>query len=111
MSSVIETPTIVSKSVTESDQAGASVKFDWLMIATIGWMIGGLNVDIWAHIHRPELESLFSPWHGILYSGFAVHAGILYVTMLRNQFKGQYWLRAVPKGYELVIVGAMLLVA
>lgn len=110
MSSVTETPTLVSKSVTESDQVGISAKFDWLMIATMGWLIGGLNIDIWAHINRPESESFFSPWHGIMYSGFAAHAAILYVTMLRNQFRGYYWLRAVPRGYELSLLGAIIFI-
>ncbi|MEY2424447.1 MAG: hypothetical protein QOI61_19 [Actinomycetota bacterium] len=40
-------------------------------IAVFGtWMICGLFLDGWAHeVDRPE--TFFSPWHGILYSGFA----------------------------------------
>lgn len=40
-------------------------------IAVFGtWMISGLFLDGWAHdTDRPE--TFFSPWHGILYSGFA----------------------------------------
>ncbi len=40
-------------------------------IAVFGtWMICGLFLDGWAHdTDRPE--TFFSPWHGILYSGFA----------------------------------------
>ncbi len=40
-------------------------------IAVFGtWMICGLFLDGWAHeADRPE--TFFSPWHGILYSGFA----------------------------------------
>lgn len=39
-------------------------------IAVFGtWMISGLFLDGWAHdTDRPE--TFFSPWHGILYSGF-----------------------------------------
>ena len=34
------------------------------------WTIIGLFLDGWAHSHQKP-ESFFSPWHGVLYSGFA----------------------------------------
>ena len=38
------------------------------------WMITGLFLDGWAHqVDKPE--TFFSPWHGILYSGFAAAVG------------------------------------
>lgn len=40
-----------------------------LAVAFGAWMIVGLFIDGWAHDNnRPE--SFFTPWHGILYSGF-----------------------------------------
>ncbi len=40
-------------------------------VAVFGaWMIGGLFLDGWAH-QAEKPETFFSPWHGILYSGFA----------------------------------------
>jgi hypothetical protein len=33
------------------------------------WTILGLFLDGWAHSHGKP-ESFFSPWHGVLYSGF-----------------------------------------
>jgi ABC-type tungstate transport system substrate-binding protein len=37
------------------------------------WMIVGLFLDGWSHIHhRPE--TFFTPWHGVLYSGFLAGA-------------------------------------
>lgn len=45
---------------------------DEVAIAFFGtWMVTGLYLDGWSHIHhRPE--TFFTPWHGILYSGFGV---------------------------------------
>jgi hypothetical protein len=45
------------------------------MAALAGWLVGGLFVDGWAHNTRPRLESFFTPWHGLFYSGFAAAAG------------------------------------
>ena len=37
------------------------------------WTIIGLFLDGWAHTHEKP-ESFFSPWHGVLYSGFTAAA-------------------------------------
>jgi hypothetical protein len=37
------------------------------------WTIVGLFLDGWAHSHQKP-ESFFSPWHAVLYSGFAAAA-------------------------------------
>ena len=34
------------------------------------WLITGLYVDGWAHLNRPSEETFFTPWHGILYTGW-----------------------------------------
>src|SRR3546814_5696776 len=34
------------------------------------WMVVGLFLDGWAHDNNKP-ESFFTPWHGVLYSGFA----------------------------------------
>lgn len=47
----------------------AAGRFAWLVTATHGWILTGLFLDGWFHIHRPAGESFFTPWHGILYSG------------------------------------------
>jgi hypothetical protein len=49
---------------------------DEAAIAFFGtWMVTGLYLDGWSHIHhRPE--TFFTPWHGVLYSGFA--AAVVY---------------------------------
>ncbi|MFT7649763.1 MAG: hypothetical protein ACI8Y4_004527 [Candidatus Poriferisodalaceae bacterium] len=47
-------------------------------IASI-WAVSGLFLDGWAHRHRPELESFFTPWHAVLYSGF--FAAVIAIVM------------------------------
>ena len=46
-------------------------KYRNLMIFAMLWMFIGAWVDASAHRYViSELESFFTPWHGILYSGF-----------------------------------------
>jgi hypothetical protein len=85
-----------------------SVGFDWLIVALGLWFVGGLYLDGWAHIHVPELESFFTPWHAVLYSGYAALALTLGVTAARNHRRGAPWVRAMPPGYGLSLVGAGL---
>ncbi|HEX7167150.1 MAG TPA: hypothetical protein VF230_09235 [Acidimicrobiales bacterium] len=42
----------------------------WALAGFGTWMIVGLFLDGWAH-RESKPESFFSPWHGVLYSGFA----------------------------------------
>lgn len=46
------------------------------------WMITGLFIDGWAH-QAEKPETFFSPWHGILYSGFVAAVIWFAVTGLR----------------------------
>jgi hypothetical protein len=48
---------------------GDSRREEWAVAVFGTWMITGLFLDGWAHgAQKPE--TFFSPWHGILYSGF-----------------------------------------
>jgi hypothetical protein len=46
---------------------------DWTVALGGLWLIGGLHLDGWAH-HHIRLDTFFSPWHAVLYSGFGVTA-------------------------------------
>jgi hypothetical protein len=73
------------------------------------WMIAGLFVDGYAHANmRSTIESFFTPWHGILYSGFASAA--LWTTWLgyKQARLGRRGLEAIPVGYELGMVGVII---
>ncbi len=97
---------------TESDLARArslgGLGFDWLMAALGAWLIGGLYLDGWAHTHNPDLETFFTPWHGVLYSGFLIQASVLAGLFVRNLRRGHSFTTAMPDGYGLSLLGAAI---
>jgi hypothetical protein len=82
--------------------------FDWLMVTLGAWLLGGLYLDGWAHIHIPALETFFTLWHAVLYSGYLAGALALVVTFYRNWRRGAPRSRALPPGYRLSLVGAFV---
>jgi hypothetical protein len=88
--------------------ARGSTGFDWLMTALGAWLHGGLYLDGWAHIHVPALETFFTPWHAVLYSGYLAGATALVVAFYRNRRRGATRGRALPPGYRLSLVGAFV---
>lgn len=84
----------------------SSSRFDWTVVLLSGWMIGGIHLDAWAHHRIAEtLESFFTPWHGVLYSGFVALAAYLVGVAALNMRKGQTWRQAIPAGYEYAFLG------
>ncbi|GAA5512356.1 hypothetical protein Dcar01_01070 [Deinococcus carri] len=78
--------------------------FDWAVVGFGSLMLFGVHLDAWAH-HRFALESFFTPWHGLLYAGFALLALLLAGTALRG---GGLRPGAMPAGYGPALVGAGL---
>ena len=61
-------------------------KYRNLMIFAMLWMFIGAWVDASAHRYViGELESFFTPWHGILYSGFGFV--VLSAVYVKNKMK------------------------
>ncbi|WP_102126968.1 hypothetical protein [Deinococcus planocerae] len=70
------------------------------------WLMTGIFVDGWAHNHLGEaLETFFTPWHGVFYSGFLATA--LWIGWLgrRGLAQGRRGLAAFPVGYGLGALG------
>lgn len=85
----------------------SSAKFDWLMTVLGAWFVSGVFVDGWAHNHLDSaLETFFTPWHAIMYSGFAACGLALAVAAALNRRKGFPWSRSLPPGYLPSLVGA-----
>ena len=59
-----------------SDPAPADGRFAWAVSAAHLWILVGLFLDGWFHIHRGDGESFFTPWHAILYSGVGVTVAV-----------------------------------
>ena len=88
--------------------ARGGARFDWLMAACGAWLIGGLYLDGWAHIHVPALETFFTPWHAVLYSGYLAGAAALVVAFYRHRRRGARRSTALPAGYRLSLVGVFI---
>src|SRR5215831_12415292 len=97
----------LSARITPREQARAigGVGFDWAVVTLSTWFLGGLYLDGWAHVHTPNLETFFTPWHGVLYSGFASVALLLGGTVLINRARGADWAQTLPVGYQWSLVG------
>jgi len=103
----------VSAVVAEVDRptvaAIGGVRYDWLVAALCLVFQGGLYLDAWAHVHRPELESFFTPWHAVFYSGFfAVATATVAPLLLRRRAPGTAWSAALPAGYDLSLIGVLV---
>jgi hypothetical protein len=56
----------------------------WVMLVASAWLVTGLQLDAYAHATTPELETFWTPWHAVLYSGIAV-SGLTLVWLLRSR--------------------------
>lgn len=74
--------------------------FAWRATLANTWILVGLFIDGYFHIHDPELESFFTPWHAVLYSG--VLAAVV-VIALEVRAVGR-----VPDGYLPSIAGGVV---
>ncbi|MBZ0280770.1 MAG: hypothetical protein K8L97_08505 [Anaerolineae bacterium] len=84
-------------------------RFDLIVSVLSLWILAGLYLDGSAHHHIPDLiETFFTPWHAVLYSGFAVSAGLLLITQWRNVSRGYRWSHSLPKGYMTSLFGSII---
>jgi hypothetical protein len=73
---------------------------DLLTLVLTLWLVGGLFLDGWAHNTRPQLETFFTPWHAVFYSGFAATAAwVCWSVWVR---------RGIPAGYGLALAGLVI---
>src|SRR2546430_13140200 len=76
-----------------------------LVTALLGiWFTVGLMVDAWAHNNVPRLETFFTPWHAVFYSGFAATAGWIIWTVRGSLAAGWSGLKTMPIGYAPAVL-------
>jgi len=80
---------------------------DWGVALGGLWLISGLYLDGWAH-HRIQLESFFTPWHAVLYSGFAFAAAVVGLGFVQGLRRVRSWQLALPRAYRASLFGAVL---
>lgn len=79
--------------------------FSWCFLGACYWLLFGITLDSWAHNHIPRLETFFTPWHGVLYSGLLATALALPGMILFQRMKGVSWKAAIPAGYGIAVLG------
>jgi len=72
------------------------------------WFTLGLFLDAWAHSNLTELETFFTPWHAVFYSGFAATGAWICWLVYRNHQLGRRGLDAVPLGYGPAVLALPL---
>lgn len=70
-----------------------------------GWLVFGLFLDGWAHLNIGGPDTFFTPWHAVLYSGFAAVAAWSAVVVWRSRRPGVPLTSTIPHGYGLTVVG------
>lgn len=82
----------------------ASTGREDLAVAALGtWLVLGVFLDGWAHLNRASLETFFTPWHAVLYSGAAASFATVLLAARRHG--------GVPPGYAGAALGAPLFLA
>jgi hypothetical protein len=74
----------------------ASYRTNLVTVLLSAWFTVGLFLDAWAHNNVPRLETFFTPWHAVFYSGFMATAAWV-VWTARDR-------RAIPRGYGPAVV-------
>ena len=97
--SVTTTPTAASPTL----RPRLDVRDHRLAVVFGVWMVVGLFLDGWAH-DNGQPESFFTPWHGVLYSGFAGAAAAAVWPVLRHRTERRVLTQAVPVGHGLTLV-------
>lgn len=82
---------------------------DAVTVALGAWLLVGLFLDGYMHTTRVgQLESFFTPWHGVLYTGFVASAVWISLPMLRTRGPLPVRLAALPDGYAAGALGAVI---
>jgi hypothetical protein len=84
----------------------------WTLLGASAWLVTGLQLDAYAHATDPDLETFWTPWHAVLYSGIAA-CGLALLWLLRPRLPQELTYRSVlretPRALRLPVVGMALL--
>jgi hypothetical protein len=81
-------------------------RFDLLFGLGALWYVTGAYLDSWAHNNIPQLETFWTPWHGVFYAGVLAILCLMFGTMFVNRQRGAAsWQKSVPAGYMPTLIG------
>lgn len=109
MDSTVQSATVQAPPAPSTGRPPSSIGFDWLMLVVSFWPLAGALSDAYAHSNFPRLETFFTPWHALLYSGLVAVATCNVFVLRRNHAQGYPWRRAIAPGYELTNIGVIVL--
>jgi hypothetical protein len=89
--------------------APRSIALDYAVGICGVWISGGFFLDAWAHGHVP-VESFFTPYHAVFYSGMLALFLVIAAFALLNRRRGYSWANAVPRPYRLALLGIPIFV-
>jgi hypothetical protein len=83
----------------------------WVLLVASAWLVIGLQLDAYAHATTPQLETFWTPWHAVLYSGIAA-SGFTLLWIMRSRLPRiptYRTLLALPNALRLPLAGMALL--
>lgn len=96
---------------TARERASARPRSRWIedlvTAAFCAWVITGMVLDAWAHQNVSRLETFLTPWHAVLYTGFAAVAAWMVSRAVAARRSRPLPVR-VPVGYGLGLVGVAI---
>lgn len=93
----------------EGTQVLGGKRFDWAVTLLSALFMIGMYFDTWAHNNIvDELEDFFTPWHAMVALGSFLVLAFLGLAFIRNVIRGYSLRTALPAGYGLSLVGALL---
>lgn len=83
-----------------------------LITALLGsWMTIGGFVDGFAHRNLDTPETFFTPWHGVLYTGYLASSIWVVWLLARNRDRAPSPVGAIPVGYGVTVAGLAVFAA
>jgi hypothetical protein len=100
------TPVGATDPAVDGVRPAATDRANLVLTLLAAWFTAGLLLDAWAHNNVPELESFFTPWHAVFYSGFSATAG--WILWTARAALGQRRWDLVPRGYGSSLVALVV---
>ena len=88
-----------------------SLREDLITALFASWLTLGGFVDGFAHRNLDTPETFFTPWHGVLYSGFLATTTWVAWLMVKRRPRSRSIRHAVPPGYETTVAGIIVFMA